>query len=269
MRIGALALAAALAVAPAIARAEEPPPPEEVPAKARALAQQGRAFHDAGDYGSAIIAFKEAYVMAPSAGLLFNLAQAYRLQGNCDDATRMYRRYLATAPSVEGRTIAEERLASSARCAHEAQRPAARDGHPPIVIETSRESGSLFATSRLAVRGQREQTVGIGLAIAGGLGLSVALYFGLRAHDATATVERGYASGARWQDLAAADARGESSATIAKAFGIGGGVAIAGGVALYLLGVRTERSATGSFRITPVAVSPTRSGAQVSIAWQF
>ena len=272
MRIGALALAAAIAVGPATARAEEPTPPEVIPAKARALAQQGRAFHDAGDYGNAIISFKEAYVMAPSPGLLFNLAQAYRLQGNCDDATLMYRRYLATGPGVEGKTIAEARLVSSAACAHEAQGLAARDGHRPIVIETSRASGSLFATSPAAVRGQREKTVGIGLAIAGGLGISVAMYFGLRAHDATATVEHGYASGARWQDLAAADARGESSATIAKAFGIGGGVTLAGGVALYLLGVRTERTAAGRIRIAPIApisVSPARSGAQVSIAWQF
>ena len=36
--------------------------------------------------------------------LLFNLAQAYRLQGNCDDAALMYRRYLATNPGVEQRT---------------------------------------------------------------------------------------------------------------------------------------------------------------------
>ncbi len=275
MRIGVLdtvrwlALGLALVGAPAIGHAEEPTPPDVIPAKARALAQRGRAYHDAGDYGNAIISFKEAYVMAPSPGLLFNLAQAYRLQGNCDDATLMYRRYLATSPSVEGKRIAEARLTSSARCAHDAQRPAERDGHPPIEIETSRESGSLFATSPGAVRGQREKTVGIGLGLAGGLGLSVALYFALRAHDATATVERGYASGARWQDLASADARGESSATIAKAFGIGGGVAIVGGVALYLLGARTERNAVASVRIAPLSVSRAYGGSQVSIAWQF
>ncbi|HSR99814.1 MAG TPA: hypothetical protein VLM79_22325, partial [Kofleriaceae bacterium] len=37
-----------------------------VPAKARALAERGRASHDAGDYAAAITAFTQAYVMAPS-----------------------------------------------------------------------------------------------------------------------------------------------------------------------------------------------------------
>src|SRR5215470_15454178 len=89
-----------------------------VPAKARALAERGRAYHDAGDYAAAITAFTQAYVMAPSPALLFNLAQAYRLQGDCDDAALMYRRYLATGPSLDERALAESHLATVERCVH-------------------------------------------------------------------------------------------------------------------------------------------------------
>ena len=91
-------IAAALAVAAGSARAsaDDRVPPERIPQKARELAEQGRAYHDAGEYMKAIAAFKEAYVLAPSPGLLFNIAQAYRLAGDCDDAAWMYRRFLDT-----------------------------------------------------------------------------------------------------------------------------------------------------------------------------
>jgi tetratricopeptide (TPR) repeat protein len=255
-------IAAVLAVAPGVAAAKEPLPPEVIPPKARALAMQGRAFHDAGDYGNAIIAFKEAYVMAPSAGLLFNLAQAYRLAGNCDDAALMYRRYLATGPGVEGRTIAEGHLETVERCSHKAALGIPQDPGTHVTIKTDRASGSLFATSPPAGRARLEKTVGLGLVVSGGVALALATYYGFEAHSAAADVESGYAMGAKWKDLQDIDARGERAETFAKVFGIGGGVAVAGGVALYLLGRSTERMA-------PIAIAPTKQGATVSASWRF
>src|SRR5689334_3902403 len=72
--------------------------------------------HKRGEYDRAIVAFKEAYVIAPSPGLLFNIAQAYRLQGNCDDASLMYRRFLGTNPDPAARAVAEQHLATVERC---------------------------------------------------------------------------------------------------------------------------------------------------------
>jgi tetratricopeptide (TPR) repeat protein len=258
----ALVIAAAFAVIPAVALAGEPTPPEVIPPKARALAIQGRAYHDAGDYGNAIIAFKEAYVMAPSPGLLFNLAQAYRLAGNCDDAALMYRRYIATGPSLEGRTIAEGHLATVERCTHKASLGIPQDPGTHVTIKTDRASGSLFATSPRAGRARLEKTVGLGLVIGGGVALAVATYYGFEAHSSAQDVEKGYAMGAKWKDLADIDARGERAATFAKVFGIGGGVAVAGGVALYLIGRSTEQMA-------PIAIAPTKQGATVSASWRF
>src|SRR5690606_9690752 len=85
-------------------------------AKARALAERGRIAHDQGDYAAAIAAFTEAYAIAPAPGLLFNLAQAYRLKGSCEDAQLMYRRYLNANPSEGGRVLAEMHLATVERC---------------------------------------------------------------------------------------------------------------------------------------------------------
>src|SRR5688572_11504167 len=106
-------IVAAMLVAAPAARADDEFP---IPVKARDLAAKGRTAHDQGDYTRAIAAFKEAYVMAPAPALLFNLAQAYRLQGNCDDAALMYRRYISSRPAPEGRALAEEHLQTMERC---------------------------------------------------------------------------------------------------------------------------------------------------------
>ena len=262
MKTHAFVIAAVLAVTPSIASAGEPAEPEVIPPRARALAVQGRAFHDAGDYNHAIIAFKEAYVMAPSAGLLFNLAQAYRLAGNCDDAALMYRRYIATGPSVEGRAIAEGHLNSVERCTQKASLGIPQDPGAPVLIKTDRESGSLFQTSPRPGHAQLEKNVGLGFVIGGGVALGIATYYGFEARSSAAEVEKGYAMGAKWKDLADIDSRGQRASTYAKVFGIGGGIGVVGGVALYLLGRRSEQMA-------PIAIAPTKQGATVSASWQF
>jgi len=255
---------AALALATAPVQAGEPRGPEVVPQKARALAERGRAFHDAGDYGNAIVAFKEAYVMAPSPGLLFNLAQAYRLAGNCDDASLMYRRYLNTGPSPEARLIAEAHLAGTDRCTQmrglnlrKDEIPAAGALQPP-----ARDGGTVFAEPAPHQRSELTKNIGIGVILGGGIALTAAAYYAYDASNASSAVEDAYANGARWSDVEAIDQRGERSARYAKIFGIGGGVAVIGGVTLYLLGKRAER-------LTPIAVVPTKNGAEVSWAWRF
>ena len=167
---------------------------EPIPEKARVLAQQGRASHDKGDYPSAIAAFKEAYVIAPSPALLFNLAQAYRLQGNCDDAALMYRRYLGTNPSEDGRLLAEGHLATVDRCiskrslnikmdasaaylnvANPPQDLGVIDGSPQAQLSVRRDGGS---------HGTIKKRVGLGVAIGGGVALVAASYYGIRAYQA-------------------------------------------------------------------------------------
>jgi tetratricopeptide (TPR) repeat protein len=231
----------------------------EVPAKARSLAERGRMLHDAGDYGNAIIAFTQAYAMAPSPALLFNLAQAYRLQGDCDDAALMYRRYIATNPSPEARSLAETHLANVERCIHKLNL------HIPVETAGTKSApaqpvvtASVDGPSRKA---QIEKDVGIGLIAGGGVALAIAGYYTVQAHNAAGEVAAAYEKGASWKDVAPIDARGKSAATSAKLFGAGAGVGIVGGVAMYLLGRHTES--------IPVTVAPASRGATVSMSWAF
>lgn len=258
MRTPALLVTAAILCAPVAARAETWS--GTVPAKARALADRGRAFHDAGNYDKAIAAFTQAYAMAPSPALLFNLAQAYRLQGNCDSAALMYRRYLAANARPEGRALAETHLANVERCLQKLALhipPESSTGDlvvplPDVLATTD------TAPSRQA---QIEKDIGVGLALGGGVAVAIATYYAVQAHGAEDDVAAAYARGAKWKDIAPLDARGKAAATNARIMGVGGMLGIASGVVMYLIGKHTEH--------TPVTVAPRGHGFEVSMSWAF
>ncbi|MEO7729469.1 MAG: tetratricopeptide repeat protein [Kofleriaceae bacterium] len=268
MKRFALIVALALLLAPFAVRADEPA--SSVPAKAKTLAARGRAAHDAGHYSDAIAAFTQAYAMAPAPALLFNLAQAYRLQGNCDDAALMYRRFIATNPSPEVLSLAENHLATVERCMHKLALNIPVDGAPasaPGFVAsaapmhprgTTSVAGSLDRPSRKA---EIEKDVGIGLVIGGSTSLAIATYYAFRAHNASNDVAAAYAKGAKWKDVAPIDARGKSAESRAQLFGVGGALGVAGGVVTYLIGKHTEQA--------PVTVVPTGHGVEVGMTWAF
>lgn len=262
MKARSFIVAASILFAPAAVHAEAWS--GTVPAKARALADRGRALHDAGDYANAIAAFTQAYAMAPSPALLFNLAQAYRLQGNCDDAALMYRRYLATGPSSQGRALAETHLATVERCMHKlALHIPIETGIASLVVPPPPEALAAATTTvtRPSRTAQLEKDLGIGLALGGGVALAVAGYYAVQAHDAADDVAAAYARRANWKDVAPLDARGRTAARTAQLFGTGGALGIAGGVVMYVIGRHTVHP--------PVAVGPMGHGVEVNMSWAF
>jgi tetratricopeptide (TPR) repeat protein len=254
-----MTLAAALVIA-RIARADSSPQP--IPEKARQLAERGRVYHDAGDYTDAIAAFQEAYVIAPSPGLLFNLAQAYRLAGDCDDAAWMYQRYLDTNPIGEHRSLAETHLSTVEKCGHGGLRISTAPGATAKVSDPPQASLAASAPPADASDPRRTKELGTYIAIGGGVALAGAAWFALDARDAANTVSSAYQAGGNWSDIADANARGERSATIAKLLGVGGGAAVIAGAVYYGLGYRAEH-------LQHVAVAPTTRGAAVSMSWRF
>ncbi len=278
MRAHALTLAAVLATAPA-AHADNALRPQQIPNKARELAEKGRRHHEAGDYSAAIAAFKEAYVLAPSPTLLFNIAQSYRLAGDCDEAAWMYRRFLDTNPSGKQRDLAQQHLSVVEKCGTGGLRitvvpPASVDTKLPeasakrtgedLARAATGDTGRDRRTGRDAVyaRGAKYKRIGLYTMIGGGAALAGAALFGLDAVDAANQVEDTYAHGGKWKDVQDTDARGHRSAAIATVLGVGGGAAVITGAILYGLGHHYEQAHY-------VAVTPTKHGAQVSLSWDF
>ncbi len=225
-----------------------------VPEKAKQLAERGRELHDAGDYVGAIAAYKEAYVLAPRPGLLFNLAQAYRLSGDCDDAAFMYRRFLDSNPTVERRAIAEANLATVMKCDHGA-----------LVIATPAPvPAPLQVTAKPAPpsRGHStERELGASLVIGGVAALAVAGIFAFDAHEASDAVTQAYANGVVAPNLSQQDSSGRHDAAIAEACGVLGGAATITGAILFALGARQEAR--------HVAVVPSIHGGEVRLSWGF
>ena len=246
----------ALALGDAPAHADTPDSAKiDVPARARALAELGRAQHDMGNYAAAIAAFTEANALAPSPALLFNLAQSYRLAGRCEDAATMYKRFLATDPSADARALAETNLIAVDQCA-EALRPVAV---PTVAAPRTVEPTPINPSVQHA---NRERDIGVGLGLGGGLALVGALGYELRAHAASQEVSDAYQKGGAGATIAETDRRGRHDALVADALGVTGVVAVGTAVALYWLGTRDERA-------SHVAVIPTAHGAEVHVAWRF
>jgi tetratricopeptide (TPR) repeat protein len=237
-----------------------------VPEKARLLADRGRQLQRDGKFAEALEAYKAAYVLAPSPGLLFNLAQAYRLNGDCDDAAWMYKRFLDTSPREDLRALVNEHLEKLTSCTHMGFRanldlPREQPAMPSQPPRTNVAATAAAPEPDLA-HARSEQRAGAYLMIGGGVGLAVAAIFAVDAHLAANEVADAYQGKMPNPDVRSLDDRGHRDDAIAAIAGISGGAAVITGAVLYGLGVRSERA-------QHLAFVPHRDGGEVKVAWQF
>lgn len=94
-RLVSIVLALAITASPAVAQLKLRP-------AARAHLDAGLAAYDAGDYARAAREIKAAFEIDPDPSLLYTLAQAERLGGQCPAALDHYRRFLQSKPSEVG-----------------------------------------------------------------------------------------------------------------------------------------------------------------------
>ena len=81
-------------------------------AAAREHYEKGTSFYDLGRYPDAIKEFEAAYELKKDPALLFNLAQAYRLAGNAEQALHFYKTYLRYVPRPPNKAEIDERIAA-------------------------------------------------------------------------------------------------------------------------------------------------------------
>lgn len=266
-----------LAGAPARAHADAPPAPNAADVeKARQLYEQGNTHYDLAEYDRAIELFKQAYTLSKRPTLLYNIAQAYRLKGDCAMALQFYKNFRRLAPEGELRTKVEERIAEMEQCVKAGQAapppkekeavqadpdaakpPAPTDDRPPAPTEPARPG----RTKKLV--GWISLGAGVALVATGG-------YFSSVAAGKSSDVEALCAAqglpggGCTWSDeLEALQQDGEAADRNAIIFYAVGGAAITGGVVLWLLGDREADAAP------TVSFAPTRDGVVAHAAWRF
>lgn len=226
------------------------------PGEAEQLYNQGQAAFDAKRYGDALAAWQKSYDLSHEPGLLFNLAQAYRLRGqkgDCAHAAVAYRKFIAQEPMSSRRSIAERFATDSESCAA-AETPTTTTA-PDV---TSSDAGA----SGRSPSGRGKQIAGIAIVGGGALLVATGFYFGHEATSLGDEVTRACASGCDWAVYGPKDADGRDAQRNQYIFHGLGITALVGGSVLYWLGSRE--------RATPrMAIVPRPDGAAVtwSGAW--
>ena len=217
---------------------------------AEGLYAEGQAAYDKADYAAAIAKWQESYRLSGESGLLFNLAQAQRLSGDCGAALATYRKFIA----------ADQDLTSEQ---HKLAEDFTRELKPTCGIPKASPIEPKPQVAEVAHPATHERHAGRNLRlaglIAGGTGiaaLATGLALGHHGQMLGDDVAAACAISCDWAVLKSKDAAGRSDVAVGYALDAVGGAAIAGGAIAYYLGVRGN-----GLTVTP---RPSEGGAMLS-----
>ncbi len=140
-------------------------------AAARAHYDKAIAHYDLAEYDAAIAEFKQAYELAREPGLLFNIAQAYRLSKRYEQALHFYRTYLDRKPDAPNRDDAEAQIAKMEDALKSAQTPAPVVAPQPVVVWPPEAAPGVGAAPRPSFAHTTRGKITIALAAVGAAAL--------------------------------------------------------------------------------------------------
>ena len=266
-------VACAIALVFGVSVAAAQPKPEELQ-RAAALYDRGKRHFDIAEYTAAIAAWKEAYLLSSEPLLLFNIAQAHRLSGDCAQANRFYLNYKRVQPRPPNQAELDSAMSKCAGVA-----PATGDttptGTPPLEPAPPNITPEQPPITQAppATQQPTPDTVEIdqgriwrlsGLAI-GGAGVvagTIAIVYAIRASEKADDISSQPPNTTFDNELQQAQSDGQSAQTRARIFGVVSVAALIGGAALYYYGhTRTNVK-------VDVAVAP-RGDARVMVTCGF
>lgn len=277
-RVHAQPAAPATAPAPADASTED-----DKRAQAKALYEKGLTHYNLGEFDEAISAFRAAYAISSAPGLLFNIAQSFRLKKDYENAAYFYTTYLRLKPDAPNRADVEARIKDVTDLLEKQKK---QESAPPVGTVTpdgdqkSEPQASDATTKPAAVtvnlvdgRGRTDtaapdnsktlMTAGLATGGAGVALVVTGLVFGKMAKSAEEELNQLSPDMGTWsqahQDTYDAGKRNNAIAVISF---IAGGAAVATGGTLWVLGKLKERDGS-------VAVVPTAGGTSVAVGWSF
>lgn len=253
-----------LVVLLAIAGVASAEPTKEDVQKAAELFDKGRRHFDIAEYANAISAWKTAYLLSNEPLLLFNIAQAYRLAGDCAQANRFYLNYKRVQPKPANQSELDSAMG---KCA--GVEPATTDTTTPPIkpIEPIKPIASKPEPLRKPIDtgetdpGRKFRISGILIVGVGGAAGIVALVSAFQANRKADEIS-GTQPGTEWDaTLMQTDRDGKSAQTRSRIFGVIGAVAAVGGGVLWVYGRGTSRVRVGA------AVTPAHSEVRLSCAF--
>jgi tetratricopeptide (TPR) repeat protein len=272
----------------ALAQPAPPAPPQPQPAatedqkkaEARALYEKGLSHYNLGEFDQAIAAFRASYALTSAPGLLFNIAQSFRLKKDYEQATYFYQTYLRLKPDAPNRADVEARLQEMQEAIEEQKKISANkpigtvtpDGGTVTTTTTTTvtaptgtttSGGDVKATTDGGIKSQSLITAGYATAGAGAALVITGLVFGKLAKSAEDKLDQlGDDMGTWTQAQQDTYDAGKRNNTIAIISFIAGGAALATGGTLFVLGTMKKSS-------TSVAINPTAGGTTFAVGWKF
>ena len=245
--------------------------------EAKALTQVAEVNFKLGHFEDALANYAAAYQKYPTPALLLNIGQCHRMLKNYEQAIFFYKGYLRDKPDAPNRPVIEGMIADATKsldaqraeaAAKELERrqaeEQARAALPPPTAGAPTTLAA--ATSTKVSFGRRVPGIivtGVGLAT-----LGTAIYFGLHSSSDSSTLE-GRANATTKQAWTPDDQSlyndGKTSAQVATALYVAGGVVVAAGGVLALLGWPKKASESG----TTASVAPVPGGAAVLVRGVF
>ncbi len=214
--------------------------------------------YDRQDYARAAELFARCHARSGDPSLLFNIAQAERLAGDCTAAASHYRRFLTEVPDATNRADAEAKLADMERCVAAAGSP---DSSPPAPAPAAAVTAAPEPESPAP---PRPSSAGLWVAGGGAALVGVSAFFWYRAWDADRELDDLFADGgvydAHYQGLAD---RIDTSRTVAITTGAVGVAALAGGLVYHL--VLRPRRAGAEEPHARAGLVPTAGGAMLVV----
>ena len=206
----------------------------------KAAYEEGRRLYDLHKWDAAIAQFKESYRLRHDAASLFNIAQAYRLTGNCVEALAFYREYQQEFPEATNRAKVSKFIAELEPCAKQREpKPQPPKPEPPKPEPPKPEPPRPVATGELTPtvepapvdNGRSKRVAALAIGGAGVLAVGTGFVFGHLA--ATHSDQARNGTGVWDPTIEQAGKRNELIAVIL--WGVGG-AAIVGGTVMYMLG---------------------------------
>jgi tetratricopeptide (TPR) repeat protein len=264
-----------LVVAVGVAHAQ----PATNAAAADAALTEGRRFYDVREWDKAIAKFKEAYTLRPDAASLFNLAQSYRLKGDCINAAGFYKTFKRNFPTEKNIDKVDKFIVEMDACAKtqtpvvtapvvtdpvgpDSVKPQPVATTPEPVVVTQPDSPMVPAPTVTSHRGWMKWT-GVALMGAGAIGIGLGTKFALDGSARKDDLQKVCAVSCTSEQALAIEEDGKSANTKAYVFtGIGGALVI-GGVVMFVL------SRGGDEGTPEVSLAPTSGGATATYSFTF
>ena len=205
------------------------------------LFAQGQAAYDKADYATAIARWQASYDLSKENALLFNIAQARRLAGDCAGALAAYQQFAATDPdpASEQHKLAEDFARElTTTCVMPSPVDQQPQSQPKLVDGLNLDDRLTGHEHQDRGRGRTLRITGIATGTTGIAMIATGLVLGYHAQTLASEVTAACRTSCDWTTQKAKDASGRTDATIGRVLDGVGVAAVASGAVMYYLGVR-------------------------------